>query len=523
MSDPVVKLGGGSVLDGVGGPPRRADVLLCGDRVLAVGTDLPCGDVNLDVDGLYLAPGFVDPHSHSDLSAWLPEPEPFKLLQGVTTEIVGNCGFSFAPLTSRALPHVVDNWEDLAAAESVRAESFGSYLTRLKIQGPTNHIAALVGHGALRLSVNGVREHLSETRRALMLRRVDAAMRHGAFGVSTGLIYVPGSYAPVDELIDVARVAARWGRVYASHMRNEGSQVFESLDETMKIGRESSARVQVSHCKIAGLGMHGNAAAYLAVLDAARREGIDLRGDQYPYTAGATLLSAVLPPVAFAAETRLAEIVKSQDLAYRDLQALAARGGVGAGLWSDCHPESIHVVAHVNDAYHNRTLAQISGRADPFLRLCQLVVEDPAATTVLHMMAAADVHMFGMSRLIGPGSDSGLPDRSGHPRTWGTFPRYFQSFVRDEKLLTWGEAVRKATSMPARHFGLPHRGILAPGWIADLVAFDPTTIGHSGDYQSPGRQPTGVVHVFLAGVQVVRDGGFLGVRAGRVLRPGVAH
>jgi N-acyl-D-amino-acid deacylase len=284
----------------------------------------------------------------------------------------------------------------------------------------------------------------------------------------------------------------------------------------MSIGRDAGARVQVSHCKAAGRSSHGKGRLLVDRLATARRDGIDVYGDQYPYLAGATVLAALLPTHAGlgGAEAMSARL---RDPHQRTaLRTRAERGGVGDGLWSQ-----VTVTAHRVRANVGRTLRAVTGdHGDPWDTLCDLVDADPSAAIVLELMAEGDVVCIMANPLIGIGSDSGTPVGLQHPRTWGTFPKLFGTYVREQGVLTLEEAIRKATSLAARQFNLFGRGRLAAGTIADVCVFDPRTVGHAGSYDRPSVPPTGIHAVVLGGTVVVREGVFAGERAGRVLRPG---
>ena len=341
-------LRGGMVYDGLGSDAQTADVAIEGDRVVAVGHDLGEAHRVVDVDGLAVAPGFIDPHAHSDMIPLMPEPQPFKLHQGVTTEIVGNCGFSFAPLGEDAMHEVRESFGELSGDTEVRPGSFADHLDRLAEAGPTNHIASLVGHNTLRLSANGMDRDLRRGALDEMCRLLDESFAAGAVGLSTGLIYVPGAFSDTDEIVALAQTAHRWQRPYTSHMRDEGVALGEALDEAIEIGRRARVRVQVSHCKAAGAASHGGSGLLLDKLRAARVEGVDIRGDQYPYVAGSTMLSALLPPMAQEGgvdelRRRLADPAERQRLRIR---AGDHGAPVGAGLWSQATPDDVLITRH---------------------------------------------------------------------------------------------------------------------------------------------------------------------------------
>lgn len=522
---PALVLRGGTVVDGTGADPVRADVVLVGDRVAAVGADLPVPDGArvLDVGGLVVTPGFIDAHTHSDVVPFMAEPQPFKLLQGVTTEVVGNCGNSAAPLVDQT---AVDLHRPISSTVAAGVDSwprtFAEYLDAVEEHGPTTHVASLVGHHTLRISANGMAEALAPGALARMVDLADAAFAEGAFGLSTGLIYAPGVYADADEVAALAAVAARWGRPYATHMRDEGDGLADSLAETLDVARRTGVRVQVSHCKAAGRRNHGRAGELLAALHAARAEGLDVHGDAYPYTTGESFLTALLP-----AEAQIggrAELVRRlSDPATR--AALAARslaGGPGSGSWTQTTPAGVLLSMHTDTALLGRSVAEVAAERglDPWDALCDLVLADPGAMMVYELMAEADVRTILADPLIAIGSDNSVPVGNAHQRGWGCFPTVLGRYVRDLGVLDLPEAVRKMTSLTADALGLPGRGRLVAGGIADVAVLDPDAVRHAGSPQAPWTRPEGIVFTVLAGQVVVDGGAFTGARAGRVLRAG---
>lgn len=453
---------GGVVHDGLGSPGLRADVAIDADRVAAIDRGVGPARRTIEAEGRFVMPGFVDAHSHSDAIPLMSEPQPFKLLQGVTTEVVGNCGFSVAPLDDTSAAYVGEAWGDLLPGVAVFPGSFADYLDRVDAAGPTNNIAPLVGHGTLRLTANGTRRELSNGALANMSALAEEAFRADAVGLSTGLIYVPATYADTDEIVTLARIAARWGRPYATHMRDE----------------------------------------------------VDVRGDQYPYTASSTFLVTLLPTQA--SEGGVEELRRQ----CADPEAL--RRQLPSGMWGPTTAGDTMVIAHVDSSAIARTIADIGvdRSIDPFAAVCALVAEDPGAMVVEHGMHEDDVVAIMADPLIGIGSDNGPPVGMQHPRTWGCFPEFFGRFVRERGVVGWEEAIRKATSATALQFDLAHRGTLLPGSIADICIFDPGTIAHPGTYAEPDVTPVGIEHVVLGGTVVVDHGGFTGTRDGAVLRAG---
>lgn len=520
-------LRGGTVVDGTGAAPVVADVLVAGDRVAAVGPGLaataPAGARVVDAAGLVVAPGFIDAHTHSDVVPFMAEAQPFKVLQGVTTEVVGNCGNSAAPLVDeRAVDLHRPISSTAAAGVSSWPRTFAGYLDAVEEHGPTTHVASLVGHHTLRISANGMAERLAPGALDRMVALADAAFADGAFGFSTGLIYAPGVYADTDEVAALAAVAARWGRPYATHMRDEGDGLADSLAETFDVARRTGVRVQVSHCKAAGRRNHGRSGELLAALRAARAEGVDVHGDAYPYTTGESFLTALLPAEAqVGGRTEL--VRRLSDPATRAaLEARALAGGGGAGSWAQTTPGGVLLSMHTDAGLLGRSVADVAAARGvaPWDALCDLVLADPGAMMVYELMAEDDVRAILADPLIAIGSDNSVPVGHAHQRGWGCFPTVLGRYVRDLGVLDLAEAVRKMTSLTADALGLPDRGRLVPGAIADVAVVDPATVGHPGTPQRPWARPTGVVCTVLAGTVVVDGGEFTGVRAGRVLRAG---
>ncbi|MEU3980447.1 D-aminoacylase [Streptomyces sp. NPDC026672] len=513
MHDLVLK--GGTVYDGLGSPGTPADLAVAAGRVTAVGHDVGAARRVVDVTGLAVAPGFVDAHTHSDLMPLAADVRPGKLLQGVTTEIVGNCGISFAPADEEGARTLGGLYGDLACGTAPAARTFARYLDEVQDAGPVTNIAALVGHGTLRIAANGMRETLRDGALDRMRTLLDEALTAGAFGLSSGLVYAPGSYADTAELAALAEVLRPRNRIYATHLRDEGDGLLAALDEAVEVAERARVPLQVSHCKVTGRRNHGSAPALLDRLRAARARGVDVRGDAYPYTAGATVLVALLPPEAVAGGSEALVRRLTEPGARESLRSLAA---TGRGLWNAVAAADVRVARHRDPAVAGRTLAELAHDGDPWDTLCRTVAADPAATAVLTAMDPDDVRTVLADPLIGIGSDSTPTAGPGHPRDHGCFPEFLGHHVRELGVVDLPTAVRKCTSANAERFGLTGRGRLEPGAVADVCVFDPVRIAHPGGYADPRRPPVGIEHVLLAGTPVVERGVFTGVRAGRVLR-----
>ncbi|MGO3886589.1 MAG: N-acyl-D-amino-acid deacylase family protein [Mycetocola sp.] len=517
-------LRGGTVYDGRGGAPVQADVLVHDNRVVAVGPNLQAGSARvIDVTGLAVAPGFIDAHTHSDVVPFMDDPQPFKLLQGVTTEIVGNCGNSAAPLvddTAVELHRPISS--TIAAGVSSWPRSFAEYLTAVEEHGPSTNVASLVGHHTLRISANGMQHELRPGALERMAELADEAFAEGAFGLSTGLIYAPGSYADDDEVEHLARVAARWGRPYASHMRDEGDRLAESLAATIGLARSTGVHVQVSHCKAAGIRNAGRGPELVETIRSARAEGLPVTGDMYPYTSGESFLSALLPAAAQEGGRDALASRLRDPLERERLRARVHVGGQGEGAWQQTTPDGVRVSMHTTTALLGLSLTEIAEERgiSAFDALAELLIEDPSSMMVYELMDMGDVLAIMAEPSIAIGSDNSVPVGNAHRRGWGCFPTALGEFSRDRRVLSLSEMIRKMTSLPAQIFDLTGRGVLEVGSVADIAVFDPATIGHAGTAAQPWLEPTGLIYTVLSGHVVVDEGCFTGERRGRVLRAG---
>jgi N-acyl-D-amino-acid deacylase len=524
MLDVLVR--GGTVIDGTGGPARRADVAIEGDRIREVGllTRAAAARV-IDAAGLIVTPGFVDMHSHADyVLPGLPTADS-KVHQGFTLEVVGNCGQSPAPLAEACrqdamgasglvLPPLAWDWE-----------SFGSYLGRLREQGTSVNVAPLVGHGAVRMLAMGMRAAAPEPAEfRAMESAVRRAMDEGAVGVSTGLIYPPGVYADIAEIIALARVVGRAGGLYASHIRGEGSTLLEAIGEAIEVGRRGDLPVEISHLKASGPPNWPKMARAIELIEAARAEGLDVTADMYPYPAGSTALNALLPDWAHAGG-RPALLGRLGDPAER-ARLRAALDGPGRALETGW--DRIVIATYPpHPAYEGRSLEDVAAarRVDPAEALLDLLRDAGGeGEMILHGMSEDNVALglrqpWVMIGSDGEGRAAEGPYASGkpHPRNYGTVPRFLGHYVRERRLVSLEAAVRKLTGLPAGKLGLPDRGIVRAGAFADLVVFDAERIAETSTFQAPHRYPEGIPWVLVNGEPVVADGRHTGARPGRVV------
>ncbi|OIJ94591.1 N-acyl-D-amino-acid deacylase family protein [Streptomyces colonosanans] len=501
-----VLLRGGEIADGTGAPLAAGDVGIAAGRVrlLAPGTAATADRV-VDVSGQIVAPGFIDAHTHSDettLNGTGHEQAHAAVLQGVTVEVCGNCGDSAFP----------GPYPDFAAFAGAHASV-----------GRANHLVSLVGHGTLRAAVVGhAARAATAAELAEMCQVLDRNFTAGAAGLSTGLIYTPGSYADTAEVTALATVAARHRKPYVTHLRDEMSRVEEALDEAVAIARASGAALHVSHHKTAGKYAWGGTERTLPRLERLRAEGMDLTCDVYPYTAASTALSAMLPPWAHdGGPARLLERLRDAGQRARMREAIAEgvpgwENTVGNGGWDRI---SVAGAARHRDL-QGRTIAAIAEErgADAVDVAAELLLaEDGDVTIISHSMREDDVQRVLSASFSMIGSDGvpkpGLP----HPRWAGTFARVLGHYARDLQLLSIPEAVHKMTGATAERFGLAERGVLRDGAHADLVVFDPATVADRATFTEPLQAPVGIRMVLVAGAIVVRDGTVTGERPGQVL------
>jgi len=474
------------VLDGTGSPGVRRDVAVLRDRIARVadsGSLTPAARALIDGRRLALAPGFIDVHTHDDFALLLHPEMGFKVLGGVTTCIVGNCGMGAAPFRQPPLFALLLHLEGLPGTW----EGYAGYSERLEDEPPSVNVGFLVGHGSIRAGAMGGAKRAPNTAemdamRALLREGLEA----GALGYSSGLLYEPGRNAATDELVELARELVPFSGLYATHMRDESTRLLDSVREAIEIGERAGVPVQISHHKASGRDAWGLVRESIRVIDDARLRGVDVHTDQYPYTAGSTVLSAVLNG-AFGRFSGAPVVIAS----------------------SPARPDR-----------EGRSIADIASELGlPELEGAQRIADDDPATTIVgHSMCEEDVQTVMRHSVTMIGSD-GIPTlgRKPHPRLWGTFARILGRYVRELGVLRLEEAVHRMTGLPAKKFGLEDRGVVREGALADLVLFDPAVVVDRGTFEEPEVPPIGVTHVLVNGTFVVRDGAHTGARPGRVL------
>jgi N-acyl-D-amino-acid deacylase len=491
---------GGMVIDGTGAPGRRADVGIKDGRVAAVG-NLPRtsgGDV-LDASGLVIAPGFIDVHTHADDIWDRPLAENF-VRMGVTSIVAGNCGGSA---------------EDVAAA-----------LSRVTSNPASVNFSTLYGHNTVRRMVMGTDNRtptLPELNRMKSL--VWKAMADGAVGFSTGLQYVPGTYSKTPEIIELARVAANAGGLYASHMRNEGTALEASIQEALQIGRAAGGRVQISHLKVDSPSRWGASARALEMIDTARKAGIEVAADQYAYTAASSTLGIRFPSwVLEGGQEKIRERLEDEATWTKvraEMQGLLAERGLKD--LSFARIASYRADPSLNGLSIAEAAQKLQGSStfEAQLETARRMMIAGGASMVYHFMSDDDVDRIMKHERVGFASDSGvLTPGAGvpHPRGYGNNARVLGRYVRERKIIALEEAVRKMSALPAQHFRLTDRGVIAVGKAADLVVFDPATVNDVATFEKPHAYPVGIPHVFVNGVAVVRNGEHTGAKPGAVIR-----
>jgi N-acyl-D-amino-acid deacylase len=519
MFDLVIK--DGKVLDGTGNPWFKADVAVAKGRIMELGDLGTDADRVVGAEGLVVAPGFIDAHSHSDLML-IAEPEARqKIMQGITTEVIGQDGLGEAPIREE----LVEDWRRYLSGLNGDPDiewgwrSFGEYLDVLEKARSATNVAVLVGHGNLRLLAMGM-ENRSPTSSELeeMKQILSTSLREGACGMSTGLIYPPCVYAGTGELTELCSVVAINGGVFVVHMRNEGDRLFESIEEVTAIGKESGVPVQISHFKASGERNWGKVVDALGLLEKAREGGVDMTVDQYPYVAGSTFLSSLLPVWMHEGGTqKMLDRLGDAEIRRRLIEEMVE--GERGEDWGWDNVIVTSVKTEVNKLFEGKNLEQIGEerRQDPLEALFDLVLEEEnAATMVSFSMSEENVRTVMCSPLQMVCTDGIVLGRP-HPRVYGSFPRVLGRYVR-EGVLRLEEAMRKMTSLPAQRFGLLDRGLIKPGMSADITVFDPETVIDTATYEDPISFPKGIEYVIVNGEVTVERGELTGCRNGKILR-----
>jgi len=519
---------GGVVVDGTGCPGFSADVGVGGGKICYVG---PPGRLSaartIDATGHAVAPGFIDMHGHSDLALLSDPRHQPKIMQGVTTEVIGQDGLSYAPLTEDTLPLFRQ------AAKGLNGDPVGldwdwrsvdEYLHRFDQKVAIN-VAFLVPHGAVRAAVLGFDDRTADTEQLARMEQIVAtAMQEGARGLSTGLTYAPCSYANTEELVRLCKVVAQYGGYFAPHMRCYGKNMKEALEEMLEVAKRAEVPLHLTHFHVSFALGEGKADYYLELVDRGQRDGVELTLDHYPYVAASTFLSGLLPSWSHVGGPerlmdRLADVRVREEI-REEMEVTGSDGLMGVPVeWDKIVVNGID--SRWRPEFVGMSVEEIAGQLDesPFDCVAELLIEARLSVSCLLFCGYEDNLQRIMRRPeCMMGSDGLLVGERPHPRAWGTFPRFLGRYVRELGVLSLEECVRKMTSLPARRLGLQDRGTVQTGMAADLVVFDPDTVRDTATYEKPKSFPEGIPHVIVNG-QVVKDADRqTEVLPGRVLR-----
>lgn len=538
MTDLIIQ--NAAIIDGTGNATYRADLAVTGEKIEAVGPGLNPDNAAeiLDAEGLCLAPGFIDIHTHSDFSLLDHPLAHSRVLQGVTTEVTGNCGGSPGPVPGAQRPAFMEYMTDLGKAYKMRFgteewpwQALDEFMDQLYDQGVSLNVAPLVGHCTLRAGAMGYAPGIPDDLALETMGRLLAAeMEKGAFGLSSGLIYHPGAFAQKAELAALAKVTADYGGIYSTHMRSEGKYLFEAVDEAIAVAEESGVSLEISHLKCETPVMWGKATDLLAAVDRAMDRGLKVSFDQYPYTAYGSGFIEFFPTWAKenGAQSLMA-LLKDKTDRNRVMDAIIHPpaewdnplegltfdkiliNGFRTGQNLPLNGLSLADIAHERNQSPLEAAFDIFCEEKGLLGMIVFAMDEDDLETILKHPAG----MVGSDgRSVTPSDGENLPV---HPRFYGTFPRVLSRYVRDRQTLSLEQAVYKMTGLPARKLNLKDRGLIRPGMAADLVLFDPAKVKDQASFDNPHQPPLGIGHVFVNGQAVVREGAHTGKRPGRRL------
>ncbi len=513
----------GTVYDGFSDHGRRWDIGIRDGKIAALG-DLSGGRGKTEINaaGLTIAPGFIDIHTHSDFNPFLNSQSLHKIYQGVTTEVVGNCGMSAAPVFGRHEKEIQGVWlrEGVVIPENISWQSVEEYAHALESRGLITHFALLVGHGNIRSAVMGFEPRKATEGEILQMRKLlRESLEQGALGFSLGLCYLPGIFADESEILALAEETKSAGGILAVHMRSEGKKLIESLEEILAVTRKTRVPLEISHLKAAGVRNWGKINQAFSLIELARKEGLVVWADAYPYAASAAELGVILPDEIYQSPERLKILSDSgkRDEVKRKITEEFEKNGTSL---------TRVVIAKTNlpahQAYEGRSVADIAEAVhrDPLDVLIDLLAEENFQISAFFFSQNPEiVKRVIQKEYVSIGSDN-IADfgPKPHPRVYGTFPRVIEKLVREEKLLSLGEAIRKMTSLPAAVLGLEKRGSLSLDYYADIVIFDLKEFKSEASYENPARLAQGMKYVLVNGKVVLEDGKGTGVLAGQVLR-----
>ncbi len=525
MSEIIIQ--NGEIIDGTGKPAYKADIALSKDKIASIGKiNSKDNDNIIDASGLMIAPGFVDIHSHSDYYLLIDPRAESKIMQGVTTEVGGNCGYAAAPVFGNLLKERRKSYQEQFEI-NLNWSDLNGYYKKLQEKGTAVNFAPLLGQNTIRGSVMGYENRPPETTEMKKMELlVLEGIKQGAYGMSVGLIYPPSCYAKTEELVQLFKIVRDCDALFTCHMRSEGEGLLEAINETIQISRETGVRVQISHLKTAGKKNWKKINEAFSLIENAIEEGIDIACDRYPYTASNTGLSALLPDWVFEGgiEKQMERLQnkKSRDLIKKEIL--------------NNHPEPEHwetvmisqVVTEKNKDLEGKKVSEGAEmrNTDPFTFIFDLLLEEKSQVEAIYFCMCEDNFRKIINKdYVMVGSDSGARGLDGllgigkpHPRGFGSYPRVLGKYVREEKILDMPTAIKKMTSDPCDRLKIKDRGIVKEGYYADLVLFDPKKIKDNATYENPKQFPTGIEYVFVNGEMAVKEGKQTGILAGKGLR-----
>lgn len=517
----------GWIVDGSGNPRFKGDIGIQDGRIQWIGSFANAeAKERINAEGLIVSPGFIDIHSHSDAMPFLTPPDTGKIMQGVTTEIVGICGVSMAPVTPEHIDLLKKYCASIFSVENCTWEwlQIEDLLKKIEKAKSVCNYGTFVGHGTIRTAVMGYENRKpTEDELKKMRELVVKAIRQGAFGMTSGLVYPPGLYADSEEIVELCKAVATEGGIYTSHIRSETDEVVKAVQEAIEVGERAKIPVQIVHHKIAGVNNWGKSSITLEMIDVARNNDIDVSCDVYPYTAAATMFWSLLPPWALEGGIKKA-IERLSTLENRNRIKNELESGLPnwQNFYKACGWDKILINSlNKNKQLEGKTILEIAKNweADPADAMFNLLIDEGGdALIVLFMMSDADVNAILKHPVTMIGSDGIWSPGKTHPRYFGTFPRVLAKYVRKDHVIGLAEAIRKMTSFPAQRLGLFDRGLLRSGMWADIVIFDFDQIEDKATFENPRQRPVGIEYVIVNGEMVVRNGEYTGVFAGKVLK-----
>ena len=523
----------GEIFDGAGNPPFKADIGIKGGKIIKIGDITEKGSTTINADGLVVSPGFIDMHNHADHAILaFPNAECY-IMQGVTTSLVGNCGLSMAPINSDNLELTKSYLFPFLRADFDYKWDWRTskeYFEKIQRNGTAINLAPLVGQGTLRIAVKGFEmTRASREEMDTMKTILKQELEEGAFGLSTGLVYPPGSYSTTEELIELTAVLQKFNVLYTTHLRNESDELLESVEEAIKIGEENGISVEISHHKAIGKANWGKVKDSLKLLESARQRGVDINCDVYPYTAAMTTVSSLLPPWTLEGGVEKMLVRLNNQEERLKIEKDITEGKMKGENWikeigwenimiaecpldKDAEGKSLETIFKERNQFHQ-----------PFKALFDWLIKIKGESTmVFFCMDEEDVKTVISSPLSTIVSDSWVIAPSGggkpHPRGYGSFSRFLGKYVREEKTLTLEEAIKKITSLPANKIGLKDRGTLKEGYWADITIFNKDEIKDKATFDNPHQYSEGVYYVIINGQLAVDNGEITGKKSGKILK-----